>query len=418
MAWAVRFGGGVEYASFTKVNRNDAKWRIEFRVANPETSSNVIKRVMGQTSSLNDNISYRWSNTSDAIRYRLDGVDTETAFYPTVTIDQDFHTYIIKDDGVDMHMQIDEGAVNTIVGGGDKPFKDFNAIARAAGIEYELDFEYFRYYNTSTAEEKIHDWDATNSDHTSLVLNDFGTASNHATLQNMSTAAWVDLGGDQTETHNFSATINTTPQANALKTKIINYLAELSQEITINSAHNKKNNSNAAIQQNIQQQALSSKKTLLHDQLSQSYELQAEKAKKINVSGEVQQNYELLAYFYGGTIEVHQFRATISVTPLNSASLIKKNEYQKEIINPVYLSGKAIKTTALQVGYLQQSALAGNAFKYTNINAELTQTIVNSGYFFNAAQPIHLRQFRINGEIVFQRFNGATVKQRFNGVLC
>jgi hypothetical protein len=61
MAYALRASGGNEHATFTTVNRNDASWRIEFRVANPATVANTLIRVMGQTSSLNDTINIRWN---------------------------------------------------------------------------------------------------------------------------------------------------------------------------------------------------------------------------------------------------------------------------------------------------------------------------------------------------------------------
>lgn len=199
MAYALRFAGGTEYASFATVNRSDASWRIEFRLLNPETTINVIKRIMGQTSSLNDNINYRWNASGDLIRYRVDGVNVEGNSTPLVTDDLDFHDYTITDDGTDMHLQVDTNTVITVLGGGGKAFKDFNALARSGSARYALDLQYFRYYDTSGVEEKVHDWDATLSDHSAgtVVLTDFGTAGNDATGVTMPTdgSAWINLGG-------------------------------------------------------------------------------------------------------------------------------------------------------------------------------------------------------------------------------
>lgn len=53
MAWALIFDGENDYAQFTAVNRADASWRIEFRLAR-DFAGPAVTRFLGQTANFND----------------------------------------------------------------------------------------------------------------------------------------------------------------------------------------------------------------------------------------------------------------------------------------------------------------------------------------------------------------------------
>lgn len=217
--------------------------------------------------------------------------------------------------------------------------------------------------------------------------------------------------------YSFHSAIGVNALLSANKSKAINYVNELNQNTTLTAFNIKSININASINQNQALQALNVKCLMLSTELLQGQQLQAAKSKKIALSGEIQQSYAMQGFFQNGTTEIHQFNATISVTPKSSGKFNKSVKQENQISQRIVLTGQAIKRSALQLNIIQIIALASNAYKHVNVNAELQQNLVINAIFFNAAQPLYLRKFRINGEIVFQRFNGATVKQRFNGAL-
>lgn len=242
-------------------------------------------------------------------------------------------------------------------------------------------------------------------------------------VKTTSTAHALNIGAffqasNTTENYSFLATISINPELSALKSKISNYSVGLSQLTLINGSFVKKSNVSGVITQAYQQYAMQLKKSVLKAEIAQSYQQSSIHLKKVAINGELQQSYAMQGYFSNATTGIHQFTATISITPLNSANFSKKSIYQHQNNQVIELSGQAIKCAALQTNYQQEQSLVSNTAKRTNIAGEIQQSVLISALFFNSAQPIYLHQFRINGEIAFQRFNGATVKQRFNGVLC
>ena len=257
--------------------------------------------------------------------------------------------------------------------------------------------------------------------YTSAELFDFATGDirikSTSPLAAAGIGAFIQQSEQTSPIFSFSSTINLNQQLSATTLKAINHADELSQAVALTAFNIKSININASINQNQALQALNVKCLMLSTELLQGQQLQAEKSKKIAVSGDIQQSYAMQGFFQNGTTEIHQFNATISVTPINSAKFNKNVKQESQKSQSIVLTGQAIKRSALQLNINQATLLAANAYKHVNVNAELQQKLVTSAIFFNAAQPLYLRKFRINGEIVFQRFNGATVKQRFNGAL-
>lgn len=230
----------------------------------------------------------------------------------------------------------------------------------------------------------------------------------------------LDVDGleNNAEVYSFTAAINIKPTLSASLTKKNNYINELEQTTLLHYSFNKAITNIGFIKQYSIQQATKTKKISLSTELQQQYQCHALKSKNAQIHDELQQNYVMQSYFSDEVIEIHQFNAEISIEPLNNAHLIKNNGFKQEIKQKIELNSKAIKHAALQSKYNQHTKLVSNAIKYTGVNGLVIQTIATSAMFFNSAQPIYLYEFRINGEIAYQRFNGATAKQRFNGVIC
>lgn len=250
--------------------------------------------------------------------------------------------------------------------------------------------------------------------------------------------AFLESGGEPVEeNYNFSATINITPELNGLSNKSTNCIAEISQSTTLSAGLKKQLNVSGAINQKQQQQATLTKKvnciaetsqnpllngllqkqTNINGATNQNYQLQTTLTKNVELTAEIAQNYVMSGYFSTEVIEIHQFSATISVTPTTTANLTKKINHKPEIAQPTALNSQVTKKTELKANNQQKITLLGNINKYCNITGAIEQPIALNAIFYNLTAPVHLYQFRVDGRIVFQRFNGATVSQRFNGVI-
>ena len=249
-------------------------------------------------------------------------------------------------------------------------------------------------------------------------------------------SAWEEQTGD-IEVYDFSGIISHSLSLSAALSKTANKNGIASQSTTLSSTLEKQVNVSGIIDQSQLQQAnltkktnciaqtsqetllngLLQKQTNLNGTTNQNYQLQTTITKNVALTAEIAQSYVMSGYFSTETIEIHQFSANISITPVNSANLAKKINHEQEITQPTTLSSEVTKQTVLQANNQQKITLLGNINKYCNITGAIEQPITLNAIFYNLTAPVHLRQFRINGQIVFQRFNGATVNQRFNGVI-
>ncbi|NQZ24456.1 MAG: hypothetical protein HRT53_20720 [Colwellia sp.] len=209
---------------------------------------------------------------------------------------------------------------------------------------------------------------------------------------------WLELiNDDNTEIYNFSAIQNVSQALNSSFNKDTNHLALINTTAQLTDSFVKKYDINGVVEQN--------------------YQFQATQLKKSDINAELEQGYAMKGYFSTALTEIHQFKATINLAPLNTANFTKKTDCQPEINQVITLSGQGLKCAALQTNYKQAQSLVSNLFKSNKVAGEIEQAVAISAVFLNSVQPIYLHQFRINGDIAFQRFNGATVKQRFNGVI-
>jgi hypothetical protein len=199
------------------------------------------------------------------------------------------------------------------------------------------------------------------------------------------------------ETYNFSATIN--------------------QTIIINSNKNKKGNKNAVLAQSNKSNALTNKSANLNSVMAQNYQNQATATKQNNANGAITQTVLLTGYFNNSTIETHQFSANITINTTISAAVTKQNAFSGEVEQAQAIAADTTKTATVQSNCFYQVTLNGQSSKQTNISGLINQTVQLNALFINTAAPIHLRLFRIDGQIAFQRFNGAIINQRFNGAL-
>jgi hypothetical protein len=267
-----------------------------------------------------------------------------------------------------------------------------------------------------------HKWDANVSDHDVIGVQPIlvDTISGNDAAGNNFTANgsdWVSSGENTPEIYSFSSTINQqtqfssaknktvsvnallaqTQQAQALTNKSINYAVNINQVVNLNSAANKSANLNSVIAQNYQNQATSNKQT--------------------NANGAITQTVLLTGYFNNSTIEIHQFSANITINPTISAAVTKQNLLNGEVEQAQTITATATKAATLQSNCFYQVTLNAQSTKQTNINGLINQAVILNALLINTAAPIHLRLFRIDGQIAFQRFNGAIITQRFNGAL-
>ncbi len=207
----------------------------------------------------------------------------------------------------------------------------------------------------------------------------------------------IKFSGTTNKTGNANALITQNYQANSLTTKTINYAINQKQVVSLNSNTIKSASLNSVIAQNYKNQATANKQT--------------------NANGSIIQSILLTGYFNNSQIETHQFNATITINPTISAATSKQNAFNADIKQAQTLTAAKTKTAALKSNCFYQVTFNGQSTKQTNISGQINQTVKLNALFINTAAPIHLRLFRIDGQIAFQRFNGAIVKQRFNGAL-
>ncbi|UUO22824.1 hypothetical protein FGD67_06210 [Colwellia sp. M166] len=207
----------------------------------------------------------------------------------------------------------------------------------------------------------------------------------------------IKFSGTTNKTGNANALIAQNYQANSLTTKTINYAINQKQVVSLNSNTIKSANLNSVIAQHYQKTATANKQN--------------------NATGAITQTVLLMGYFNNSTIETHQFSANITINPNISAALTKQNTLGGDVKQTQALAATATKTATLQSNCFYQVTLSGQSTKQTNISGLINQTVQLNALFINTAAPIHLRLFRIDGQIAFQRFNGAIAKQRFNGAL-
>lgn len=224
-------------------------------------------------------------------------------------------------------------------------------------------------------------------------------------------------GGGGPEVYNFSASINQTVALTGTKNKNVNVAALLTQNPQNQALTNKKINYSANVNQTVNLNSTVNKSANLNSVIAQKYKTQATANKQTNANGEIKQTILLTGYFTNSLIESHEFSATITINPTISAATKKQANVSSHVMQSATLAAAATKTATVQSNCFYQVSLNAQNTKKINISGHIKQTVAINALFINTATPIHLRQFRIDGQIVFQRFNGAIVTQRFNGAL-
>ncbi len=146
---------GVVKANCPPVNRTETKWRIEFRYANPNLTTNVGNKIFEHPTTTNDNIEVKWQTVHDYVKVRIDAVDyvMHGGSTPPVTNDQLMHDYVIECDGTNLTSYIDGELLETIVGA--PLFKDLSKFSSSGT------FAYFKYYETDGGDNLVYNWDFT-----------------------------------------------------------------------------------------------------------------------------------------------------------------------------------------------------------------------------------------------------------------
>ena len=190
---ALSFNGVDQYATFASVpNRTATEWRIEFRLRNKNTSSNINARILGQNSAYNDYLEIKWNFGGDHILYRVDGVDYSASTGSPTTDDEAFHNYKIVANGSQLEFFLDDVSIGTAAGS--PVFKDFERIGAAAVQYANVDIEYLRYYETNGGDTLVYDWDASASTQDNTYVLQETVSGNHATGVNFpaDNSAWLD----------------------------------------------------------------------------------------------------------------------------------------------------------------------------------------------------------------------------------
>lgn len=169
------------------------------------------------------------------------------------------------------------------------------------------------------------------------------------------------------------------------------------------------------IKQQYQTQLTASKTNGFSVSLVQTNNLAGEASKKVCIKSEIQQNVSLKAYFTDSLIEIYEFNATIAIEPSLSSTNQKNTNHVGEIFQQQLADSNVVKISSLKADCSNITLHKGSLKKSVDLIAELNQHVVLNTLYMNSSLPLILHEFRIDGEIVFQRFNGAIIKQKFNG---
>jgi|GEM_PF-1994371 len=397
MGWAVKCDGQSNYFTIVATSipaGEDGSVRTIFRLS----SAALYRNVFGNLANNNSIFRLVGSNLSSML-IRPESGTLHQLTYSTPLVVGDWYDFTLtKTSGVwdliDTQTQL---SVLTAPSPADDTELKIEQLFRRKAQEYFHGDVQLLKITAAITTANNRNWDATASSHAAGELTLIDTVGgNDATGVNFPTdgSAWVDLGGN-TETYSFSATINATPELSGSLNKLAGALSAIIQNNQFTVSFEKNNNLSASIAQNHQQQAT--------------------KTKTATLTGDLKQNYVLSAAFTSTTIEVHEFTASITLAPHTSANVSKTSDQSTQIEQPNNLSAATTKTAVITSVLSQQPNMVGEAEKESNLSGNTNQAITLNALFLNSAQPIYLHQFRINGEIVFQRFNGTIVKQQFNG---
>lgn len=156
----VAFDGIDDDGTFTEIDRPETSWRIEMEFRCDE-SLGAFREVMGRTIDGSAQIELRsQGGGDDNFRYRVGGTNRQLNFPEATFATGRWMTMVLTYDGTTLSGVANGANSTSNWSGSNLTFKQFDVFARNNASGYRAcAWRYFRYYNTTSGDELIHDWD-------------------------------------------------------------------------------------------------------------------------------------------------------------------------------------------------------------------------------------------------------------------
>ena len=196
MAWALQFDGVNDYVSFSSsLARTEVLWELEVKFKYLGVSGGFLPLISDGSFSTYIRMQPNLNLAQNYVRFRV-GATNITVALSVSFFDANYHTikFICGVGGTDIY--VDGGFESTIAH--TSAIGAMNRIGSVGSQYGYAEIEYAKYYDQSSGNVLIHNWDATASSHaagTPVLTDTIG--GNSATGVNMPTdgSAWLNLGG-------------------------------------------------------------------------------------------------------------------------------------------------------------------------------------------------------------------------------